>query len=488
MFAVIYIPNFQLQALLRLEPELRSRPVALLDDRIPKSTVFQFTETAAGAGITPGLTSTQAMARCREVIVKSRSPAQEAAAGEAFLQCAYCFSPSIEATAPGVCTLDLQGLSDAGTEPWANQILTALSQIALDARIGVAETPGLAWHAARCAKPFLAVGDSDEFISGLAIERLEPPAETLEILQKWGIHSVGSFLALGKDKIADRLGAEGVELFEFASARQVRPLKRVIPTATFEESIDFENQIESLEPLLFILHRFIEQLCNRLAVIYLVAQELHLQLGLSSGQKYERLFRIPAPTRNVETLFRMLQTHLDGVRTESPISSLRLSATPCRAENYQFGFFETALRDPNQFHETLARLTALLGTERVGTPRLEETHRPDALRMEPAQFEAAPDARELLADAPAAPPVIPLRRFRPPLPAVVEMRANRPVLLRSAPFTGPLIDTQGPWRTSGDWWNNQAWARDEWDVQTQTGEIYRLVQQEDQWFVEGVFD
>src|SRR4051794_26314969 len=103
MYAVIYIPNFHLQAALRLEPELRTRPVALIDDCVPKATIFQLTEAAAKFGVTCGLTSTQAMARCRDIIIKPRSIAQEESATETLLQCAYCFSPNIESTSAGVC-------------------------------------------------------------------------------------------------------------------------------------------------------------------------------------------------------------------------------------------------------------------------------------------------------------------------------------------------------------------------------------------------
>ena len=79
----------------------------------------------------------------------------------------------------------------------------------------------------------------------------------------------------------------------------------------------------------------------------------------------------------------MLQTHLENFRSEHPIVAVALSAEPIKPAGEQFGLFETTLRNPHQLSETLARLTALLGGDRIGTPVLEETHRPDAFRMQP---------------------------------------------------------------------------------------------------------
>jgi protein ImuB len=463
--------------------------VALLEDAPAKAVVWQMTEAARQAGVGRGLTATQATARCRDVVIKTRARAQEQTVTALLLQCAACFSPAVEATAEGVCTLDLKGLPVAGElEKWAQTIIDSLARLQLRARVGAAATPQLAGLAAQRARPFLLARNAEEFIAALPLEALEPDAETLEILEMWGIRTVGGFLALGKENLAERLGPEAVELFERASSRRARPLHLAVPAETFEEGMDFEPPVETLEPLLFVLRRFVGQLARRLEMVYQVAAELDLRLGLSSGAVCRRLFVIPAPTREVETLFRILQTHLENVRTDAPIVSLRLCAKPGRAARHQFGLFEAALRDPNQFHETLARLSALLGSQRVGTPRLEETHRPDSFRME-LEGLSAPSADEPAADAGHEPPTGPaLRRFRPPLPATVEMRSEQPALLRSAPFTGPIARVRGPWRVSGHWWDAQAWAREEWDAQTHQGELFRLARQGEQWFVDGIFD
>ena len=495
MFAVIYIPDFSLQAVLRSEPNLWTRPVALIDDSQTKAFVFQMTSVARSEGVAEGLTSTQAMARCSSVLIKSRSLAQEQTATDALLQTSYCFSPRIESTSLGICTVDLQGLpafasgdaTEASKKLWAEKIIVALGQLNLRAQIGIALSPDLALHAARKASPLFLVDNSADFVALLPIESLDPSFGVADLLRRWGIHTVGAFAALGKDKIAERLGPEGVELFERAAADVIRPLNLIVPSEHFAEAMDFEVEIESLQPLLFVLNRFIEQLSTRLTLAQFVAKELRLRLKLASGEKYEHVFSVPSPTANTVVLFRMLQTHLETVRTESSIVSLELSAEPTRAENYQFGLFETALRDPNQFSETLARLSALCGHENVGTPSLQETYRPDAFKLERPRF----DAVSAVAETNEAQPSygLRLRRFRPAFHADVELQNGEPTFISSLKVSSPIQYWSGPFRISGDWWDRtKIWSRDEWDIQTRDGTLYRIYRQNDDWFVEGVYD
>ena len=590
MFAVIFIPNFSLQAVLRHEPESRDRAVALVDPAFAKPLIVQLTSAAQSEGVCAGMSPSQATARCAGLMIKSRSPAQEESATEVLLQTAYAFSPNIESTAPGVCTLELKGLAFGSNgnsmEQWTEKIAQVLAQFYIKAKIGFAPTPELALLAARAANPILTFGienrekngpisSADEkrqragalqdaiasdgvhegppgfglcqpsgalcnalsygrqqiqadttldprpsTLDSFPISSLEPPPEILEILQRWGIRTVGALLALGKDQVTERLGPAAAELFNRVSLDSARPLKLVVPTEEFAEQMEFENEIETTEPLLFVLRRFIEQLSRRLELIYLVVAEFHLQLGLSSGAKYERLFKIPAPTGNIEILFRMLQTHLETVRTDSPITSLRLAARPAISEAQQFGLFESTLRDPNQFAETLARLTGLCGADRVGTPQLLSTHRPDSFTMAAPEFHSHTE-RGSVSRIPACggmnnqdahsssqrgsnfsfshrmgegrgegPHKIgpQLRRFRPALPSHIEFRDEKPSLLRSHVFTGAIVDTRGPFFSSGNWWDSGRWAREEWDIETSDGSLFRIFRSADGCFVEGTYD
>src|SRR5690349_3587967 len=111
MYAAIVIPNFSLQAILRLHEDLRARPFAVLDE---ENRVLQMTAAAREAYVELGMTPTQAMARYQKIVLRARSPQQEDAAQKALLQCASTFSPFLESTAPGVCTINLRGLSEFG--------------------------------------------------------------------------------------------------------------------------------------------------------------------------------------------------------------------------------------------------------------------------------------------------------------------------------------------------------------------------------------
>src|ERR1043166_2075342 len=317
-----------------------------------------------------------------------------------------------------------------------------------------------------------------------AKERQAEIGRVLGILRRWGIESLGQFAALEKEAVAARLGPMGVKLWERATGKTTRLLKLVPVRESFEEAFEFENEIETSEPLLFMLRRFLQQFSVRLNALHLVASELQLEIIFSDKSSYAHRFKIPEPTNNVGTLFRMLHTHLENFTSKSPIVAVALKAETKKPSFEQFQLFETALRDPARLTETLARLTGLLGSERVGTPVLEETHRPDAFRMEPFSWQLAETKTDELPPLPATA----LRRFRAALPASVLLAKNQPVHFRSAKVEGAVRAGNGPFLTSGNWWDENAWSRAEWDVELENGAVCQCHATGGQWALDGIYD
>jgi len=301
-----------------------------------------------------------------------------------------------------------------------------------------------------------------------AAARAAEISRSIAILHKWGVHTLDQLAALEPDQLGARLGPAAVELWEQANGRATRLLRLVRPTEIFAEEIEFEHEIETAEPLLFILRRFLEQLTLRLGALYLVAQEIRLRLTFTDKSRYEHCLHIPDPTCSVEILFRLLQAHLETFRAEHPIVAVGLEAQPAQPARQQFHLFETPLRDLSRLQETLARLTGLLGRERVGTPVLEDSYRPDAFRVAPFTWELPPSPDEYL----------PMRG-----PALRRLRAGFLPGLDAA-----VVARQGPYLASGDWWAEKKWQRAEWDLELTDGALCRVQERATGWEVEGVYD
>jgi protein ImuB len=480
-YAVLLAPDFRLQALLRHAPHLKGAPVVLLDAQGRKPRVAELNDAARAALVEVGMNPTQAMARCASLQTLAGNAGHERAAQDTLLQMAETLSPFLEATAPGVVTVKLPEEKPPSENELLEKWITPLSSLGLVTRVGVAATPDLALLCARFAQPVSRVEAPAAFLAPLPVEALEPSAELLSVLRSWGIRTIGQLVALPMGEVCGRLGPDALGIWERASGGRSRPLKLVKPQEFYAEQTELENPVEMLEPLLFLLRRFLEQITARLGHAYLVAGKLRLVLRFECHAPYHRIFTIPQPTREVDLLFRMLHTHLEGFTSESAIIGLELAAQPVRPNVEQFGLLEKGVRDPHQLAETLARLQALLGSDRVGTPELEASAHPDAVHLRPYDANAA-----------ALPPVdapligIPLMRFRPPIPANVVLNDVQPAFLYSNRFTGPIKQTCGPWLIRGNWWDKRQWERKEWDAATEEG-IYRLVQDTNGWFLDGVY-
>jgi protein ImuB len=484
MFAVLLLPNFRLQAALRCRGELCKQPVAVTDQET--GAVLELTPAAEAQGVRVGLPGVQALARCPSLTLLPRAFATEQVVRNALLEVGASLSPSIEATADGCCTVDLRGAKIGDWSRWCGEVVARLTSLELQGRVGVAPNPDLAFLAARKAAPSLVVQAPAVFLAQLAVAEIDPLPHLHALLHDWGIHTLGQLTSLPRGELAARLGPDAERLWQRASGQTERLLRLIRPLEEYAEAFDFEHEIETTEPLLFILRRFLDQLALRLEAAHRVAARLFLTLPLENGEAHERSFTIPSPTSDAEVLFRVLETHLETLQLEKRPTGVRLLVEPARPEHQQFRLFESALRDPNRFGETLARLGALVGVENVGVAEIADSHRPDAIRLVEPRFhemgEGSARASVNLAIG------LPLRRFRPPLPADVRFVRHQPVQVASACSSGRVIDLLGPYRASGDWWEREQWSVEEWDVEIAGEGLFRLRREPGGWFIEGCYD
>jgi protein ImuB len=456
---------------------------ALLDD----SQIIEINPAAEAAGINTGITPSLALARVPELQLYTPEVEIEKQQQEALLQLCYRYSPFIESTSPGVCTLDLRGRRNKNQEIWARNLLANWRSLGFTANIGIGPNVELAAQAAKFANPYLEVGENSQLLRSLPLESLQPSAYLLEILHNWGIRTLGALIQLPKEDIGQRLGLEGLSLWDRAAGRSTKVLHHLQPPEIFQEIIDLEQRLETLEPLLFILRRSLEHLVLRVDSVYRLVAEIKLKLHLDNGYKLERSLPIPAPTLDITVLFRVLSQYLETVQTTAPVVGFTLEVFASDPAKHQFDLFYGGLKDPNRFFQTLARLAALVGNNRAGIPERLSSYKPDNIRLRLPAFDwKTNSSTSIERDQPGIGPA--LRRYRPPISATVELADGKPILIHSRLITGRIDKQRGPWKTSGNWWDPDRWEIQEWDVQVTDGGIYRLTFSAGNWAISGVYD
>jgi protein ImuB len=556
-FACIFVPNFSVEALLRAEPELRLLAMAVLEGKAPLQKVLAVNERARQAGIETGMAKLQvetcpeiALRACSLLqesaahaalldCAQSFSPRVEDAASDTLLLDLAGLEPLL-GPVPKI----------------AREIARSASDLGLESNVAVASNPDTALLAARgfSGITVIAEGKEAEQLGSLPVEVMSgnatagenerDAAQILETLRRWGVRNLRALAALPEIALSERLGQTGVRLQQLARGTVSRNLVPVEPPLIFEEAVELEYPLVLLEPLAFLLGRLLEQLCDRLAARALATQELRLKLELENGYRrddddmplayedprprtiiFQRTLRLPVPLLDSRTFLKLLQLDLKTHPPGAPIIKIHLAAEPVRPRAAQNGLFLPPSPQPEKLEITLAKIMGIVGEDKVGSLQLLDTHRPEGFCMQrfapdkPFSPQRHPSATlrassgteknhshcsaqlssmsrgEFNAD-PSADLVTALRIFRPPGRVSVTLRNGVPSFIDCAKHPaarGDVLWAAGPWRSSGDWWEKEGWARDEWDIAVQQNAaiaFYRLVRDllSGRWFLEGEYD
>jgi len=484
---------------------LKQSPIAILEGPANLSRVVATNGAARSAGIQIGMTKLQVEA-CGGVFLRKRSLANEETAQAALLDWGRFFSPCAESTCPGTVIIDLLGTEKLFGSPQntADKIVMQGTKFGFALNVGVAANPDTAMYAARGYSGITIIpqGLEAKRLAPLSVSILPVSPEMLEILDSWGIHTLQSFAALPPIALTERIGQEGLQLQRLACGEIYRLLVPAELNGDLIESYEFEDPIETLESLTFILNRLIQQLCIRLVSQSLATNQLEISLGLEVRQletgkisePYTRAWKLPFPIQDGRVLFRLACLDLEKSAFSAPIKQIAVKVTPVKPRSVQHGLFAPISPETEQLEITLARIRGLVGSTDengiacVGSPMVLDSHKPDSFAVLPFSSETK---NRNSTQVPAS--VLALRIFRPALEAAVELTQERPHCLSIRHKRFHVLAASGPWRNSGHWWDVSAWSCDEWDIAVKTWEgigYYRIYLDKirRQWFVEGIFD
>jgi protein ImuB len=489
------VVDFPLVALLRAELDLRGRPVATVERDEPRAPLTAVSAEARGLGLRAGMSTAEARTISHRLVIRRPSAELLRSATEAAIDVADSFSPRVENASPGVFFLDIEGLRSLfGTESHlATSLAARLRRVGLEGRVAIASTKTVAWLAARASEGVDVVksGEERRRLAPLPTAILEPPPEVTITLERWGIRTLGQLAGLPSTAVGWRFGDVGIRLWKTARGEDEGPLIPLPRPERFEESVDCDYAIDSVEPLSFLLRAAIERLTARLEVRGLRAGDLMLALRLEGGGSEERMLHVAAPTNEVKTLLTFARLELERRPPPAAVEWFRLAAVAEKLRPVELDLFVPAGPTPQDLGLTIARLAAVAGIDRVGCPEVVDSHRPEAFHL--ARFAVA-SGGAAKANGSSFRSSLVLRAFRPPVAIEVMCDRGRPDFVRTnanhEKFGGRVVTLGGPWRLSGEWWRDSPFARDYYDAELSDGGVYRIYRDRGSgdWFADGVYD
>jgi nucleotidyltransferase/DNA polymerase involved in DNA repair len=356
-------------------------PDVLASDTVPQLARFLRAEPAAHASTAELSADTPSTAgqQPHHLFACLRAPAAEAA----LTAIARDFSPRVMRVAPGELLVDVSGLGRliGAPDAIARELRRTVVEAGADATVAVAPTQTAARVLARVPHettiadaPVRALRELESLPPGLDVRERERPYDTLE---RWGITTLAEFAALPPAALSSRLGRRGAALQQLARGHDPRPFVPDAAVPRFIERLELEWPVDALEPLSFVFARLLESLSVMLERLDRGAAAIRLDLRLTDRSTDARVLQLPAPIRDPRVLRTLLLLDLesrppsgaDGGR-EVSVDIVTIEVDPAPSRITQFSLLERAVPSPETVSTLVARLTALVGESRVGTPRV----------------------------------------------------------------------------------------------------------------------
>jgi protein ImuB len=304
-------------------------------------------------------------------------------------------------------------------------------------------------------------GEEATAVASLPLAVLDLTEIQAETFASWGICTVGMLAALPEKQLIARMGQEGKRLRQLARGELPHLFQPVEPPFMLSERMELDSPVELLDSLLFVAGVMLDQLILRARARIVALASVTISLALDGGGMHARTVRPALPSNDKQLWIKLLHLDLEAHSPQAAILAVALEAEPGSTSKIQLGLFSPQLPEASRLDVTLARIRAIVGDTNVGRAVLEDTHAPEAFRMEPFTVpsgNSAAIAGQLRAAA---------RQIRPPETVAVTFENRRLAMFFFRGRRYAVERAYGPWLLGGDWWNHTLWGQEQWDLVAQ---------------------
>ncbi|MBL6752593.1 MAG: DNA polymerase Y family protein [Nevskia sp.] len=463
LWLCIHLPALPLEA---LAPPPDSC-VAVAEPEGARRRLVAVSAAAAARGVQAGIDVPAALGLAPDLRLLPRNPQAEGQALETVACWAYELGApvTLAAAAASVWVEIRRSLRLFGG--WAalrRQVQRQSGALAYTVQYGVAPTLAAAALLARAdaglARPLTRRGEIHAGVANWPLQRLPLPRDVLAVLHGSGLRRIGQVLALPRDALGRRFGAQVPLLLERLLGRAAEPWESYQPPAVYRRSLELPGGVQSTEALLFPLRKMIGEL-----VLYLRARDVAVQrfnLVMVDARRGATALEIGllAPSRDAARLWLLVRERLEKVALPAPALELRLEAERFESAPMPQGDLFGTARHGEQLAELQERLAARLGAGAVRRLAATADHRPEQAWSTQGPAAGAPQPPRPLWLLPQVKPI--------PMPRLL----------------GP------PERIESGWWDGRHQARDYHLAQDAAGRklwVYRELGSS-QWHLHGLWE
>lgn len=384
----------------------------------------------------------------------------------------------------------------------SEKIISQFERLKIEAHLGIAASIGAAWALSRQKKKLLIIKAEQSLraaLSSLSIKSLRLSHERYALLTSMGLRSITDLEALPRKQIALRFGLELVRRLDQLYGTVEEPFISVQESRPLRVKKSFDVPLQSKNIIVFCLLKLLGVLFQDLAQRKRQAGVFQITL-IGKTLLYEpfcinKTISLNSATQSFTHIQSVLTPLIEKIAFKGPVECIVLEAAhlePAYATQGNYLESTDVQRLASESKEFLNVLSSRLGVEKVRILEPQSSHVPErsfTFKVLPQNF-IERRTREVV------PPIIQTQRpskllEKPePITALAMLPDKAPVRVVWREKELRIIQSQGPERICGEWWNNSIQCeRDYFRLQDSQGLWFWVFRdnQTEQWFIHGIW-